>query len=116
MNAVDCSVLLSIPSDEENGAGRDSTITQRVAPLVSRRGDEITEFVGGSVPSPVEFQAVLDATASGIVYRPSGGTVETSHTLEAGVYTVSFEANQVDTQKLRLEVDAEFIPPLPGQD
>jgi hypothetical protein len=75
---------------------------------------QITRFVSGQVPSPVEFQAELDAAATGIVYRPSGGNINTSHELEAGVYTVAFSANSnaTDTQPFRFEVTTEFIPPV----
>ena len=69
----------------------------------------ITSFLQNQVPSPVDFQAVLDPVASRIVYRPSGGDVDTSHLLEPGVYTVAFEAGLADTQNFRLELETEFI-------
>lgn len=69
----------------------------------------ITSFLQNQVPSPVDFQAVLDPVASRIVYRPSGGDVDTSHLLEPGVYTVAFEAGLADTQSFRLELETEFI-------
>ena len=77
---------------------------------------EITVFQESGVPSPLSFQTELDATSSAIVYRPPGGNASSTHTLEQGVYTIAFSSqnNQVDTQRLRLEVDAEFIPPASG--
>ena len=73
----------------------------------------ITRFVEGAVPTPVEHQAVLEAASSRIVYRPGGGSAENAHLLERGVYTFAVEGlNQIpDTQRLRLEVDTEFVPP-----
>jgi hypothetical protein len=76
---------------------------------------EITQFESGSDPTPVEFQAVLDATASGVVYKPSGGDIGTSHELPAGVYTIAFDGNNGASDpatNLRLEISAEFIPAL----
>ncbi len=78
---------------------------------------EITQFEAGRDPTPVEFQAVLDQTASGVVYKPSGGDIGTSHELPAGVYTVAFDglngASDPATN-LRLEISAEFFP-APGE-
>ena len=72
----------------------------------------ITKFLEGAVPAPVDHQAVLEETFSRIVYRPSGGGTENAHLLERGVYTFAFEGlNQLpDTQRLRLEVETEFVP------
>ena len=72
----------------------------------------ITRFLEGAVPSPVEHQAVLENPFNRIVYRPSGGGTDNAHLLERGVYTFAFEGlNQLpDTQKLRLEVETEFVP------
>jgi hypothetical protein len=72
---------------------------------------EITGFVGGLVPFPVEHQPVLDAATGRVVYRPTGGNIDTSHILEAGVYTFAVESlGGGDTQDLRLELETEFIP------
>jgi hypothetical protein len=73
----------------------------------------ITRFLAGQVPTPVDHQQVLDPTATRIIYRPTGSSIDTSHTLEAGVYTFAFETSGKipDLQALRLEIDAEFIPP-----
>lgn len=72
----------------------------------------ITRFVQNQVPSPVDHQAELDETGDGIVYRPPGGTIDTSHILEAGAYTFAIESTGgLDDQPLRLEIDTEFIPP-----
>lgn len=72
----------------------------------------ITRFLKGAVPAPVEQQAVLDASGTRIVYRPTGAGIESSHVLERGLYTVAFEttSNTPDTQPLRLEVDTLFLP------
>lgn len=72
----------------------------------------ITEFVASQVPSPVEHQLALDDSQQGIVYRPAGGTIATSHILEAGVYTVALETSQgvPETLPFRLEIATEFIP------
>ena len=74
---------------------------------------EITSFVLGSPPSPIEFQAVLDAGATSVIYRPTGLDVLSSHLLEAGVYTIAFEGlnGLADEQDLRLEVETTFLPP-----
>lgn len=72
---------------------------------------EITGFVRGLVPFPVEHQAVLDPNAQGVIYRPTGGTTSTSHVLAPGVYTFAVESlGGGDTQALRLELDTQFIP------
>lgn len=75
---------------------------------------EITGFTAGTgATSPVPFQAVLDESASGLVYKPSGKNIRESHVLPAGVYTVAFDGlNGVgDPQtNLRLELDTEFMP------
>jgi hypothetical protein len=72
---------------------------------------EITGFVGGLVPFPVEHQAVLDSATGRVIYRPTGGTIDTSHILEAGVYTFAVESlGGGDAQNLRLELDTQFIP------
>ncbi|MGE4163900.1 MAG: hypothetical protein AB7G23_19410 [Vicinamibacterales bacterium] len=72
----------------------------------------ITRFVSGSVPSPVEFQTVLDAAAQGLVYKPSAGGVNSPHVFEAGVYVLAFQAVGTDKQPLRVEVKTQFIPPV----
>jgi len=71
----------------------------------------ITEFVAGSVPSPVDFQAEVDPNLTDVTYRPAGGSIDSFHTVEAGVYTVAFEAQGGvgDPAAFRLEVDAEFL-------
>lgn len=72
---------------------------------------EITGFVRGLVPFPVEHQAVLASNAEGVVYRPTGATIETSHILAPGVYTFTVQSlGGGDTQPLRLEIETEFIP------
>lgn len=72
---------------------------------------EITGFVRSFVPFPLEHQAVLDPSAEGVIYRPTGGTVATSHILEPGVYTFAIESiGGGDSQPLRLELDTQFIP------
>jgi hypothetical protein len=72
----------------------------------------ITQFLAGSVPSPVENQPTLDEFFNRLIYLPLGGNPGASHILEAGVYTVAFdgENNQPDTQLLRIEIETEFIP------
>lgn len=72
----------------------------------------VTGFLADRVPSQVEFQPELDPAATTLVYKPSGGTVDAFHRLEAGVYTIAFEGinGQIDPQLLRLEVDTEFLP------
>jgi hypothetical protein len=75
---------------------------------------EFTGFVPGTgSASPVEFQARLDGSATGIVYKPSGGNIADSHLLSAGVYTIAFEGLDGvgdDQTDLRLEIDTEFAP------
>lgn len=81
----------------------------------------ITQFIQDAVPSPVEHQGELDPTFTKIIYRPSGGSSETSHIFERGVYafTVRTTSRQPDPTDFRLEIDTQFIPPvtttLPGQ-
>ena len=73
----------------------------------------ITEFIEGSVPSPVENQPELDAVSDRVVFRPEGGSILASHILDPGVYTVAFDGinNQTDDRPLRLEVETLFLPP-----
>lgn len=72
----------------------------------------VTQFLQGAVPSPVEQQAVLDASGTRVVYRPTGSDIDRSHVLEQGLYTVAFEttSNTPDNQALRLELDTLFLP------
>ena len=75
----------------------------------------ITQFLDGTVPAPVEHQTTLDlsvGSAGQIVYRPSGGAINSTHTLDAGVYTFAIDGNDnlPDTSNLRLEVEAEYLP------
>lgn len=73
----------------------------------------ITQFSAGIVPAPVSQQTALDQAQTGVVYRPTGATIDTSHELEAGVYTVAFETSggAPDDQPFRLEILAQFLPP-----
>lgn len=74
----------------------------------------ITGFTAGSgSTAPVAFQAVLDESSSGIVYKPSGANITDSHLLSAGVYIVAFSGlNGLGDARttLRLELDTEFAP------
>ena len=71
----------------------------------------ITRFIDGEVPTPVQFQAEIDPATLQIVYRPSNGTIETSHVLRKGVYTLSFNSLEgPDSRTFLLSVNAEFIP------
>lgn len=72
----------------------------------------ITAFVEGQVPAPVDHQKELAENLDVIVFKPQGGTILSSHVLERGVYTLAIDSlsNLPDTQKLRLEIDTEFIP------
>lgn len=72
----------------------------------------ITAFVQGVGAAPVEHQRELDETADSVVLKPNGGTILSTHTLERGVYTIAIDGlgNQPDFQRLRLELETEFIP------
>jgi hypothetical protein len=72
----------------------------------------ITAFVEGKVPAPVDHQKELAENLELIVFKPQGGTILSSHVLERGVYTLAIDSlsNLPDIQKLRLEIDTEFIP------
>lgn len=73
----------------------------------------LTRFLVNQVPTPVAHQQVLDTTLNRLVYRPTNATLDNTHVLEAGAYTLAFETSGLasDTQALRFEVEAEFIPP-----
>ena len=85
----------------------------RSAPVFTTGVDTtITAFSLGSVPTPVQFQAELDENFNRVVYRPAGGDINTSFLLQDGVYTVSFDTtdSNSDTDLERLEVNVQFVP------
>ena len=72
----------------------------------------ITRFNQGEVPTPLQFQAEVDPNTLQIVYRPSNGTIDTSHVLKIGVYTLTFNSqNGPDpTKAFVLEIDTDYVP------
>ncbi|RMG08216.1 MAG: hypothetical protein D6731_22280 [Planctomycetota bacterium] len=77
---------------------------------------KLTGFIrGNATATDFPEQQVLDPSARGILYRPSGGGALDYFDLPAGVYTFSVEGVDQppvgDPQtNLRLEIDAEFKP------
>lgn len=73
----------------------------------------LTRFLLNQVPTPVAHQQVLDPAPNRLIYRPTNATLDNAHTLEAGAYTLAFETSGLaaDNQALRLEIEAEFLPP-----
>ncbi|MCO5170491.1 MAG: hypothetical protein M9894_29495 [Planctomycetes bacterium] len=71
----------------------------------------ITRFNEGEVPTGVQFQAEVDPASLEVVYRPSDGTIETSHLLRPGVYTMTFNSlDGPDARTLLLKLNVEFVP------
>ena len=74
-------------------------------------GETITQFVEGSPVTQVAFQAEVDPGTLSIIYRPSGGTIDTSFLLPAGIYTFDFNSSGgPDPTSYILEVDTDYVP------
>ncbi len=71
----------------------------------------ITRFNAGEVPTAVQFQAEVDSASLEVVYRPTSGTVATSHLLREGVYTITFNSLEgPDPRTFLLELEADYVP------